>query len=604
MWINRFDLDSYEYEIHWYLLIIRGVYMIFGGDVKFNPKAKFKTIESLIIYIIISWSLLLIGLIFYQRNELGNGVVLLFLWLVGVGGILLARRIIIKKERTHQRHERVWQATFNSITDFVSIHDNDNNILLANKALADFLGVSPESLIGKKCYEEIHFSKHLHPECPKRDALGNQFISKTFYDEHQGLWIEVSVAPILNQDNQTESFVHVIRDVTEVHLAHTAAKESARHYKMLFDKAPVAYQSIGTQGVIVEVNEAWLNLFGYSKSEIVGKEFKNFVVEKHKERASNLNPELHSITDVFVTELSMVNKIGEELAIEISGKVTRNLDDNSKHLHCIFNNVSQVREHEMLFARYNEQLERQVKESTEEVKIVYKQLLQKEKLATIGKLSGSVAHDIRNPLGAISNSVFYLEMKNKDQGDEKILRHISIMKDEVKRVSSILNNLDELSFNEKQDLQLADINILISTVLSSTMVPDKIDVETNLDTSIPRIYFDVTQLRRVFDNILANAIESIQSDGRVEITTFLKDTLIEIEIKDNGVGIEPEHLNRLFDPLFSTKKKGVGFGLAVTKSYVEAHRGQMIVQSEPGKGSSFSILLPTVIDNFEPKAKD
>lgn len=528
-----------------------------------------------------------------SKMGLFHGGVLTVVWLLGVAGIFIGRGLLIN-DRIIRKNVAEWQATFNSITDLVSIHDADHTILQANTALGDFLGVEPHALIGKKCFEVIHLGNDLHPECPQHGMTSGTQASKIFFEKNYNLWLEIRIAPIVTPDKRNGTYIHVIRDVTEIYQAQEAIKESAEHYRDLFNKAPLAYQAIGPQGVLKDINEAWLELFGFSRDEVVGQKLADFAAPDYIGRMENIQPELYSVGDSFVTECCIVTKNGHEIVVEMFGKVTMNHEDKSLQIHCMMNNVSQARAEEALIAQYNEKLKKKVKEKSEELYIVHQKLSQKEKLAAIGKLARKVTHDIRNPLGAISNSIFFLELKHGEGTDKKIQKHIDMMKKGIDRVSTILTSLNELSFEEKKSVILEDINSLIGTVLSSTIVPENITVTTDLDHSIPPASFDASQLRFALDHIIANAIDAVKAEGLIEVQTCLENGQVCIVIKDNGVGIQSDKLDHIFDLLYSTKKKGIGFGLPVARSFIEGHNGTIEIQSDHGIGTVVSVSLPIV----------
>lgn len=218
--------------------------------------------------------------------------------------------------------------------------------------------------------------------------------------------------------------------------------------------------------------------------------------------------------------------------------------------------------------------------------------LKNEKLAAIGKLSGSVAHDIRNPLGTISNSVFFLQALCDKMENEQIDKHLALMQSEINRVNSIINDLLDFSRENKPVLELNDLNLLLQQVLEKTRESDQIRYKRDLDTSLQPFLFDEIQMQRVFSNLVNNSIQAITADGEIRISTRLNQKQVEIQIQDNGKGITKEELEHTFEPLFTTKSKGVGLGLSITKTFIEKHNGRIRVTSQPEKGTSFFITLP------------
>jgi two-component system NtrC family sensor kinase len=151
-----------------------------------------------------------------------------------------------------------------------------------------------------------------------------------------------------------------------------------------------------------------------------------------------------------------------------------------------------------------------------------------------------------------------------------------------------------LSFarDKKPALQKTQINTIVQDALSRTTVPDKVAVITELGEYLPPLMADSDQIGQVFINLILNAAQAMPNGGRLEIATKAKDGFIVTEFKDNGCGISDENLGKLFEPLFTTKAKGIGLGLAVSKQLIEAHEGTIEVESQVGKGTTFRVRLP------------
>lgn len=225
------------------------------------------------------------------------------------------------------------------------------------------------------------------------------------------------------------------------------------------------------------------------------------------------------------------------------------------------------------------------------------EILSSERLAVLGKVSGSIAHEIKNPLGVIDSSAYYLELKLKD-ADDKIKTHIARIKAQVKKASGIIQNLvDVVKMKEpyKEAINLRDV---IETLLTAMNLPQTITVIKNISDTI--IKADKEQLEMVFNNIIVNAIQAMDNIGILSISAqeaekdISGNKYIEIRFHDTGPGIAPKNRERIFEPLFSTKITGIGFGLTICKMIIERHDGTIIVESEKGKGAAFIIQLPII----------
>lgn len=270
--------------------------------------------------------------------------------------------------------------------------------------------------------------------------------------------------------------------------------------------------------------------------------------------------------------------------LEEEGLVVRSLANR------IASFVERVRAEERL-RTYSIQLEKEVEERTRELREAQEELIRKEKLAVMGQLAGSVGHELRNPLSVIGNSAYFLKMK-LDPANDIIRKHLDIIEENILRTNNIISEL--LGFSKTGTLFLAqtDINSDIVTVLSSVEIPESITVETVLNETLPTVSVDVDQIRRAILNLILNAIQSMPEGGTLKIQTAQEKGAIHITIQDSGQGIPEENLDKIFEPLFTTKPKGIGLGLVVVKNIVERHQGSIQVQSEVGKGTTFTILLP------------
>lgn len=218
--------------------------------------------------------------------------------------------------------------------------------------------------------------------------------------------------------------------------------------------------------------------------------------------------------------------------------------------------------------------------------------LRNEKLAAIGKLSGSVAHDIRNPLGSISNSIYFLSVISKDFNNEQIDKHLRLMGNEIGRVNSIIDDLMDFSREQKPNLAHKNINTLITQLIDRLEPPATVFFTLNLDSELNQCLIDEIQIQRVLLNLINNAIQAMPEGGEIVITSIGRNNEVHIIIQDAGEGINQDKLPYIFEPLFTTKSKGVGLGLSITKTLIEKHQGTIEVQSKLHEGTRFTITLP------------
>ncbi|MGD2272626.1 MAG: ATP-binding protein, partial [Desulfobacterales bacterium] len=223
------------------------------------------------------------------------------------------------------------------------------------------------------------------------------------------------------------------------------------------------------------------------------------------------------------------------------------------------------------------------------------QLLQSEKLASIGRLSAGVAHEINNPLTTILTSSMLIQ-EDMDSHDH-LRRELKTISDEALRCRKIVTSLLDFARQTKPTKQLNDLNEIVrqSFVLTRKQAAfQDVSVELNLSEDLPDICLDKDQIQQALINLTLNAIEATDPGGSIVLTTLLdfKTDTIEISVRDTGIGIPPENLAKIFDPFFTTAEGGTGLGLAVTHGIIEQHGGTIDVESRPGHGTCVTIRLP------------
>ena len=212
------------------------------------------------------------------------------------------------------------------------------------------------------------------------------------------------------------------------------------------------------------------------------------------------------------------------------------------------------------------------------------------KQATMLQVAASVAHELRNPLGVIRNSAYYIASKIK--GDDKLTRHLNIIEREITASDRLINHLT--NFHQPLTLTLSpvDVNAELNEALSALCPPPTVAIVYQPTDPVPFVMADKDHLRRVFINLVGNAVDAMDGHGELRVGTEIRDQAVRITIADTGRGIAPEVLPRIFDPFFTTKAKGMGLGLSISKRIIDQHGGHIAVESEPSRGSAFIITLP------------
>jgi two-component system NtrC family sensor kinase len=249
----------------------------------------------------------------------------------------------------------------------------------------------------------------------------------------------------------------------------------------------------------------------------------------------------------------------------------------------------------------NEQLEEKVEERTGELRAAQDTLVRTEKLSSLGKLSASIAHEINNPLAGILTfaKLMIRTIEHGPVGEAErrtLVKQLALVQRESERCSAIVRNL--LDFARERPLQLKDVDVNqvveeVFQLVANQVAIQGLLVEKDL-ARVPMVDADFGQMRQAFMNIVINAIEAIGKGGHLRVATrpLPEEDAVEIVFQDDGPGIPPELMQKIFDPFFTTKEKGTGLGLSVVYGIVDRHKGRVSVDSEPGKGTRFTIRLP------------
>ncbi len=251
--------------------------------------------------------------------------------------------------------------------------------------------------------------------------------------------------------------------------------------------------------------------------------------------------------------------------------------------------IAERKKVEAKLEEHKENLEKIVEERT-------RQLKDAERMATIGQIAGMVGHDIRNPLQAMVSSLHLTktELDTLPDSEEKkrIANEIASIQEQTSYIGKIVNDLQDFSKPIKPTLIETDVNSLICNSLAAVVIPKNIEVTIQCDKQLLKLKVDPALFRRIFVNLVTNAAQAMPKGGELVVRSFKKDNKAYITVEDAGLGIPDEIKSKIFLPLFTTKAKGQGFGLAVVKRLVEVQGGTITFESEVGKGTTFTLEFP------------
>jgi signal transduction histidine kinase len=251
--------------------------------------------------------------------------------------------------------------------------------------------------------------------------------------------------------------------------------------------------------------------------------------------------------------------------------------------------------------RAQEQLQRHSKELEQKVNQLRRlqaQLMQSERMAATGELAAQIAHEINNPLGIIKNYVGIAKMLMPEEDPNR--ENMKIVDQEINRIAGIVRRLLKFAKPGGEDIQPVQINQVLEELLAllrGQLFRKKIEISSELAENLPEVSVSTDQIRQVFLNLIKNAEDAMADGGKLKIRTRYRKGRVEIDVADDGCGIPPENIKNIFEPFFTTKGvKGTGLGLTVSYGIIKNYNGEITVDSEPGRGTTFTIQLPVVSD--------
>ena len=487
---------------------------------------------------------------------------------------------------------------FEYAPDAYYLNDLKGYFVDGNKEAQRITGYSREELIRKSFLKLGLLPLAQGPKALKllaKNALGQPTGPDDFCLIHKNgsrVSVEIRTYPVKIKN---KTFVlGIARDVSQAKQAEEALKAQKRFLEILIDTIPnpIFYKDL--KGQYTGCNKAFEEAMESAKEEIIGrtvfdiapKDIADTHYEKDKELFQNPGRQMHT---------GQIRQESGEIREVILNKATF-LDSKGKvaGLIGVISDITALKLAENKLEEYNHQLKEMVRERTKELEDAQEQLILKERLSALGQLAGSVGHDLRTPLGAIKNSTYYLNMALKDPEPE-IKETIEIINKEISISEGIINELLDFARSKSTTKNMVNLNEALEAAISRVQIPSEISVEKQFQNDLPAILADSIQLGQIFTNILLNAVQAMPKGGRIIIRSAHEgESSVLISISDTGTGIPEENRSKLFEPLFTTKAKGIGLGLAMVKNLVEQHGGMIQAESRKGEGSTFTISFPVL----------
>lgn len=350
--------------------------------------------------------------------------------------------------------------------------------------------------------------------------------------------------------------------------------------------------TIDEMGLIVTANPATEALFEYSVDELIGQNVKILMPTPYREGHDDYlkNYKRSGVRKIIGIGREVIGQRKDGTTFPMHLAVSEVNVGNRRMFAGIVRDISDLKAVEKQLAEVNEQLEERVRMRTEELRAAQAELVRSEKFATLGKVSGGIAHEIRNPLNAVKTSAYYL-LNAKTASPEKVREHLERIDRQVSMIDAVVTALSDVAKLPEANRKPAALRGIIEHVLRCVEMPSGVEVSIDLPSDLPLVMVDENQIAIAFRNLVRNARDAMPDGGQLSVAADVSDTSIVLHVCDSGIGISPEHLQEILEPLFTTKARGMGLGLSITRAIVEKNHGRLMVASELGQGSQFSIEL-------------
>lgn len=510
--------------------------------------------------------------------------------------INLLRDIIYSylKRRKTQHFNYLLSGAMKSIREAIAISDLEGNFIFVNDIFEQIFGFSRSELLGQTfpIVASGEATKELLLKISERTLKYGRWKGELMLTTRAGLNLPVYLQSsiIFNESGEQIALLFILSDISHSKLQEKILRESEEKYRMVVEHSLNAIYII-QDGKFIYVNKSFEEITGYSTEEIVGKLSPNDLTFREDQEMvqQNINARLTGKQKSIEYEFRIIRKDGNVIPVKVAGSLVTINDKPS-----IFGSL--------LDLSREKQLEQQ--------------LIQAQKMESVGRLAGGVAHDFNNILSSILG--YASLMKVKLGADNTYNRYLDTIVQSAERAAELTKNL--LTFSRGGDLKTEsfDLNNLIreTVKLLNSTFEKTIKISVDLDENIPRLVGDSTQIQQILINLGVNARDAITIKGEIKISTSLTELTesvtvnglrveageyVLLKFEDNGHGMDEQLQSKIFEPFFTTKDvgKGTGLGLSIVYGVVKNHNGLILVNSKLNKGTTFKIFLPINGDQIE-----
>jgi len=498
-----------------------------------------------------------------------------------------------------KRSEKKYRELHESMMDgFVSV-DMTGKFLGSNEIYRNMLGYSDAEL-AQLTYLDLTPEKWHEYES---NILHNQIIKRGYSDVYEkeyrrkdGTVFPAELHTVLSRDENGNpvSMWGIVRDISERKQTEQTLRETSERLSHMIANSPTVIYALKVDGA--QATPMWISqnikaILGFSAEDGLQPEW--WLNQVHPQDRPDAQASLeHLFDDFYQHEYRFLHKDGSLIWLHDEHRLLRDRENKPWEIVGAWTDITEHKQVEETLKEYNSRLEISVEKRTRELRDTQEQLVRQEKLAVLGQMAGSVGHELRNPLGVISNAVYFLKMVQPNSSD-KVKEYLNIIETNVHISSKIVSDLLDFTRIKTVDRKPVSASELIYQTLKQFPAPAGVQVALDLFTDLPQVYVDPQHIVQVLGNLTLNACQAMMPQGgTLTISARIQGEMVGVSVRDTGSGISTENMKKLFEPLFTTKPKGIGLGLSVSKNLIEANSGRIEVQSEQAIGSTFTIFLP------------
>jgi PAS domain S-box-containing protein len=486
--------------------------------------------------------------------------------------------------------------------------------------------------------------RYMRESLAQRQAFTSEVLN--YARDGRPYWVHVEVQPLFDEQGELTHFMAIERDITQRRDMEHKLAESEERLRLALDSTEEGLWDWNVSTGTVVVNSRFRNMLGYVSGELEPTihTWRDFLChpEDLPEADRRLRAHIDGTTPIYEMEHRLRKKGGEWLWVLVRAKVVARSEDG-RALRLVGTNLditARKRSEELLrqqdeaLRRHRDQLEERVWETARQLEAQQVQLIQAEKMASLGQMAAGIAHEVNNPMGYITSNLNTLgeyartlvrllrlyrgleeDVRSGQPPSQELLERIGALREEEQvedllldvegliqdckegthRVTEIVQGLRMFSRTDAGTLQPSDLNKVMDATIKLVRHQIKYKCEVRCDYGpLPLVACHPTQVSQVFTNLLVNAAQAIDTRGEIRITTRHEGGQVVVRVADTGSGMSQETQARLFTPFFTTKPQGegTGLGLSICSSIIQRHQGRIEVQSEVGKGSTFIVRLP------------